>query len=108
MSLATVLQQLETDVREGVQNAVNWLAPVADTNLPAAIAELKAITDGPVFKALEESYLTPAEEAVVAQFIRSIPSMRGQQAAVAAAMPLGDPADGGPLGIDTTPGQPTA
>lgn len=80
MSLATIEQTVTKDVREGVQNAINWLTQVADTHLPTVEADVKAVAGSAIFKAAEAVLLTPAEEAFVAHFISEIPNLRAKPA----------------------------
>jgi hypothetical protein len=80
VSLATIEQTVAKDVREGVQNAINWLTQVAETHLPTIEADVKAVAGSAIFKAAEAALLTPAEEAFAARFISEIANLRAKPA----------------------------
>lgn len=91
MSLGSLVKTLESDVRTGLENGINWVQEVVETHLPNAVAEVKAIADSPVFRAIESAVLSPAEEAIVAEFISKIPSFRSQPAPAQAEQPVPSP-----------------
>jgi hypothetical protein len=90
VSLGSIEKTVVTDIRDGVQNAINWLTTVAETHLPAAEADIKAVAGNPITKAIEAAFLSPAEEAWAADIIAKIPSLRSQPAA-----PAGTPEESG-------------
>lgn len=94
MSLGSIVNTVETDIKDGVQNAITWLTEVAETHLPAVSADIKAVASSPVFRAIEAALLTPSEEALVAELVAKLPSLR--QPAASADAPAETPAAGVP------------
>jgi len=86
MSLASLEKTVVTDIRDGLQNAVNWVTQITDTHLPAVVDELKRLQGSPVTQAIEAAFLTPAEEAWLAKLISEIPNLRSKPAGDAAAI----------------------
>jgi hypothetical protein len=64
------------DVRNGVENAMQWLKQVDETHLPAAEAEVAKVQNSAVAQALEGLVLTPSEEAFLTDVITKLPSLR--------------------------------
>lgn len=99
MSLASIEKTVVGDIREGVQNAITWLTQVAETHLPAAEADIRAVAGSGLFKIIEDAVLTPAEEALIAELVSKLPALRASASAAAEApaaeVPAGDGAAAG-------------
>jgi hypothetical protein len=83
MSLATEEKTIVTDIRDGAQNALEWLRKVVDEHIPAAendynaaVAELRRLQSDEIVQSAEAAMLTPGERAFVAHFISEIPTLR--------------------------------